>query len=317
MGFAKPKVVVSRCLGFFACRYNGQMLHDDFVDRMRPHVSFVPICPEAEIGLGTPRFPLRMALGKNNPILIQPATGADVTQRMDGFAGRFLASLGEVDGFLLKNRSPSCGISDVRIYNKASADAGVAQKGAGAFGAAAIKSFGHLAIEDEGRLKNFRIREHFLSKLFALAKLRRVKSMGGLVEFHSRNKFLIMGYGQGALRALGNIAANRAGAAQAVNDYALAMGNSMQRPPSRPAVSNVLMHMLGFFSKTLSANEKRFFMETLSLYREGRIPYSSALSVIRAWAIRENSEYLLAQSLFNPYPAELAELSDAGKPLDI
>ncbi len=319
MEFPKPNVVVSRCLGFDACRYNGQMLRDDFVERLRPHVRFIPVCPEAEIGLGVPRFPVRVARVGGRIRLIQPATGLDASEKMLSFSESFLSAGGAWDGFLLKNRSPSCGMGDVRLYNSASAGAGVEGKGPGFFGGAALSQYSHLAAEDEGRLKNYRIREHFLSKLFALSRLRAARGMGGLVDFHSRNKFLIMAYGQKGLNELGNIAANRTGlpAVQAVELYRRAFGSALSKPPGRKPMSNALMHAVGFFSKTLSAREKLFFSDSLSIYKEGRIPYSSVLAVLRAWAVREGNEYVLNQAIFSPYPKELAELKDSGKALDI
>ena len=60
MQFSKPTVVVSKCLGFDSCRYNGQMILVDFIEKMKPYVHFVPVCPEVAIGLGVPRDPIRI-----------------------------------------------------------------------------------------------------------------------------------------------------------------------------------------------------------------------------------------------------------------
>jgi uncharacterized protein YbbK (DUF523 family) len=80
--FAKPQVVVSKCLGFAACRYDGAMISDDFVRRLAAHVTFRPVCPEMEIGLGCPRDPIRVVLAGKELRLMQPATGRDVTEAM-------------------------------------------------------------------------------------------------------------------------------------------------------------------------------------------------------------------------------------------
>ena len=58
--FPKPRIVISKCIGFDACRFNGEIVHDPFVRRLQPHVEFVDICPEVEIGLGTPRDSVRI-----------------------------------------------------------------------------------------------------------------------------------------------------------------------------------------------------------------------------------------------------------------
>jgi len=168
--FPKPNVIVSKCLGFEACRYNGQVIRDDFVRKLEKHVNYIPVCPEVEIGLGVPRFPVRIV--RSGPTrLIQPSTNRDLTGLMNEFSERFLAGLRDVNGFILKHRSPSCGVKDVRIYPSAEKSAPLGT-GPGFFGGNVQERFPGLAIEDEGRLKSYTIREHFLTKLFTLTSLR-------------------------------------------------------------------------------------------------------------------------------------------------
>ena len=148
----KPVVVVSKCLGFDACRYNGDIIEEEFLKRLEPFVRFVPVCPEMEIGLGTPREPVRIVNGNGELKLLQPATGLDLTERMRAFSSTFLASLKEVDGFILKSRSPSCGPAEVKVYKSTERGAPVAWS-SGLFAGAVLEKFPGLAVEDEGRLK--------------------------------------------------------------------------------------------------------------------------------------------------------------------
>ena len=135
--FHKPRVVVSKCLEFEHCRYNGQIISSPAVRFMTPHVEFLAVCPEVEIGLGVPREPIRVVERDGERRLVQPATGRDVTGEMRDFAGRFLDGLGEVDGFVLKSRSPSCGIKDVKIFAGPEKGSAVG-RGAGFFGEAVM-----------------------------------------------------------------------------------------------------------------------------------------------------------------------------------
>jgi len=144
----KPSVVVSKCLEFEACRYNGQVMRNAFVRKLERHVNYVHVCPEVAIGLGIPRFPIRI-VSSNSPKLVQPATGKDVADAMNNFSEKFLSSLKEVDGFILKFRSPSHGIKDVRTYAQ-SEKSPATGKGPGFFGGWVLKHFPGLAIEDEG-----------------------------------------------------------------------------------------------------------------------------------------------------------------------
>jgi uncharacterized protein YbgA (DUF1722 family)/uncharacterized protein YbbK (DUF523 family) len=313
----RPIVVISKCLEFEAVRYDGSIVHNDFVRAIKPYVDFMPVCPEVEIGLGVPRAPVRIVQDGGRRRLIQPATGADVTEKMEAFATSFLDGLEAVDGFILKSRSPSSGIKDVKIYAGAEKAAPVG-KGPGFFGGAVLARFGHLAVEDEGRLKNLRLREHFLTKLFAIASFREVKTsgrFGELVKFHTDNKFLFMAYNQTRLRALGKTAANRerVPAAEAIQAYEEEFYAALARPSRRTANINVLMHGLGYFSKQLSHEERRFFLNLLEEYRAGRVPLSVPLTVLREYVVRFGEEYLASQTFFSPYPEVLVDLTDSGK----
>jgi uncharacterized protein YbbK (DUF523 family) len=106
-GFTKPTVVVSKCITYERARWNAQIIADDFVEKLKPYVEFIPVCPEVGIGLGVPRDPLRIVLVKDEQKFLQPATGLDLTEKMRSFSESFLNSLSEVDGFILKSGSPS------------------------------------------------------------------------------------------------------------------------------------------------------------------------------------------------------------------
>ena len=162
--FAKPRVVVSKCLGFAPCRYKGEIVSDDSVSRLAQDVAFCPVCPEMEIGLGCPRDPIRIVVSGGERRLVQPATGRDLSAAMREFAKRFLDSVGEVDGFLLKAKSPSCGISDVKVYDEPEGEA-FRREGRGFFAEAVLERFGHLPIEDERALVDAAARERFLARL--------------------------------------------------------------------------------------------------------------------------------------------------------
>ncbi len=192
--FPRPIVVISKCLGFDHCRYDGQMIETKFVPNLQEFVEFQPVCPEVEIGLGVPRAPIRIVETDGQRMLYQPATGKDFGTPMNEFVMRFLDGLGEVDGFLLKNRSPSCGQGDVKIYTGLD-NSSRTVRGSGFFGGAILNRFPDAPVEDEGRLNNFSIREHFLIRLFTLARFREVRhsqSIRELIDFHTVNKLFIV-----------------------------------------------------------------------------------------------------------------------------
>lgn len=312
----RPVVVVSQCLGFAAVRYNGQVLRDRFVEALKSHVQFVEVCPEVGIGLGVPRDPVRVVALDGERRLLQPATGADLTEPMQNYSKMFLDRVGPVDGFILKGRSPSCGIKDVKLYSPQMGKSAVG-KSPGLFAEAVLARFPQAAIEDEGRLSNFRLRHHFLTRLYAIARLREVRrrnAMKELVRFHTEYKLVFMAYSQQGLRELGRIVANaeRRPLAEVLDAYAERLAQVMARPPRSSSNLNVLMHALGYVSERITRDERRYFLDLLEEYRRQRVPLSAAFSVLGAWIVRFDEPYLISQRYFEPYPRGLLELSDSG-----
>ncbi len=310
--FVKPRVVVSKCLEFDHCRYNGDMISSLIVAKLKEYVEFLPVCAEVEIGLGIPRSPVRIILEKGEYKLIQPTTGKDVTEDMKAFCTDFLDSLEEVDGFILKFRSPSCGLKDVKVYPSVSKP-GAIGKTSGYFGGAVLKRYPFLPIEDEGRLRNVRIKEHFLTRLFVLADFRKVKSEGNiknLLRFHTENKYLLMAYSQAELRKMGAIVANKEKKSfnELISDYEGHLYSAFTKPPRYTSSINVLMRAFGHFSENISKGEKTLFFDWIQKHMERKISLCPAINTIRSWIVRFDDQYLLHQTFFEPYPEDLLEV---------
>jgi uncharacterized protein YbgA (DUF1722 family)/uncharacterized protein YbbK (DUF523 family) len=310
--FARPKIVISKCIEFDHCRYDGSLIPSDFVKALKPYVDFLPVCAEMEIGLGVPRDTVRIVSVNGVFRLIQPATNLDVTEKMKDFSSRFLASLPEVDGFILKYRSPSCGMKNIKVYSTA-AKSGAIYKSSGFFGGALAKSFPDLAVEDEGRLRNFNIREHFLTKLYALASFRKVRNEGkayDLIQYHEANKYLFLAHSQKQSRILGNIVANHEGMdfTQQAALYREHLTKTLNRPPKTASKVNVFMHLLGYFKDKLSLQEKEHFLQSIERYKNKKIPSDALLAMLQSWTARFDEEYVRNQTLFEPFPEELVEL---------
>jgi uncharacterized protein YbgA (DUF1722 family)/uncharacterized protein YbbK (DUF523 family) len=316
-GFVRPRVVVSKCLGFAACRWNGLSISDEFVNKLKHHVQYKLICPEVEIGLGVPREPVRVVLTKNEPRLMQPATGTDHTNKMTHFCRGYLNSLDEIDGAILKSRSPSCGIKEVKIYASMDKKAPIG-KGSGFFGTAITERFPKLPIEDEGRLRNFAIREHFLRRLYTIARFREInktQKMKDIVQFQADNKFLLMAYNQKEFRIMGRIVANheRNPVSKVYEDYRKHLLDALGKTPRYTSHINVLMHAMGHFSDKLTKEEKTFFVDLMEKYRKGKVPLSGDLDVLMSWGVRFGEKYLMDQTFFRPYPEDLVDISNSGK----
>jgi len=311
--FVKPKILISKCIEFDNCRYNGQMIGSDFVKKLKKFIEFIPVCPEVEIGLGIPRSPIRIVDEKDKIILVQPETKKDVTIKMIDFSNNFLKNI-EIDGVILKSKSPSCGIKDVKIYPKIEKSAPI-RRDKGFFGKAVIEKFQLIAIEDEDRLRNRIIKENFLRKIFTTALFREIKnkkSINELIKFHSNNKFLIMSYSQKELKKLGNIVANKdkKPISEILDEYGKNLSLAFSKSPKCSSNINVLKHTFGYVSKNLKSEEKKLFLKSLKDFEEGHVGISVPVSIMKSWIIRFDEPYLKKQSYFNPYPEELVEVEN-------
>lgn len=317
--YPRPKLFVSRCLGFEACRYNGLKINDESVERLKAHADIVTACPEMAIGLGVPRNPIRVVEEEGRKILYQPSTGKEFTAAMTDWTVEYLDRLEVVDGFILKSRSPSCGPWGVKLYSGRE-NPGSSRVDAGFFGGEVVARFPGFPVEEEGRLKNFTLREHFLTFLFTVAAFREQVMRPGagpkeLVRFHTVNKLLFLALSQSAMRRMGRITALAGSGtfAALVTEYRAELGIMFAKPPKFTSMINSFQHAFGGLSEGLSAAERKFFVDSLEEYRDERIPASAIVRLLEGWAIRFGNEYLLEQTLLAPFPPELVEISDSGK----
>lgn len=317
----KPRIIVSRCLTFENCRYDGGIVNDDFVKELKDHVQFITVCPEVEIGLGIPRKWLSLVKDEeDNYILYQRATEKDFTTDIIDYASDVSKKHQSVDGFILKGRSPSCGIKDVKFYpsKKSKIQGG---KASGIFGHEICKTYKNYPVETEGRLRNFNIRESFLTQVYTLFRFRSVQEsskMGDLVEFHANHKFLLQSFSENGMRVLGRICANHKQLPKetVIENYFNHLLVVFEEERKYTKNINILDHCFGFVSEHLSQGEKDHYFYTMKQYRYGKLPLSVPINIIKTWAIQHQVNYLLNQHFFSPYPIELLSISDSGKGRD-
>ena len=320
MSDVRPNVFVSACLEYDACRFDGTMISDDYVKRMKDVVNVIRVCPELMIGLGAPREAVRLVQRKDEEQkLLSSVHGHDYTEKMDHFITSYIDKLKnkDVDGFLLKAKSPTCGIGDVKVYQ----DIGKAQMSSarqdGMYGAAIKAHFPDHPIETERRISNYQIRENFFIHVFTMARFRKMKedfAYKKFVEFHTVNKYLFMTYHQVTMTKLGQILANhdKLPHETVLDQYETVLRKLLHGEPSRKRRINTLTHIYGYFKNDLTTEEKEYYFNALDDYMDYRIPYSSVLYILKGFAVRFQQEYLLKQTIFQPFPKELTLVLDSG-----
>jgi uncharacterized protein YbgA (DUF1722 family)/uncharacterized protein YbbK (DUF523 family) len=299
----RPRIGLSRCF-LENVRYNGGIIKDDFVEKLKSYVDFVKFCPEIDIGLGVPRPRIVIKEINNEKRLIQPETGEDLTEIMNKYVEEVIKNLKEIDGFILKSKSPSCGIGSAKIYKNDKI-----LKTDGFFAGAIRKAFPYLPVEDENRLKNKEIKRHFLTRIFAFSELRNLiknPSIKELIEFHTKYKYLLLTYNQKNLKELGKIVANgKMNLEQKLSNYKKIFYQSFLKKPSNKKHFNTLMHIFGHISKELTKEERKYLLNSIEKYKKGLIELESIFELFKYLSVRFKNQYLLIQKYFFPYPEEL------------
>lgn len=285
----KPVVVASSCLEFKRIRYNGQSVPSDIVRDLEPYVNFIRVCPEYEIGLGVPRKPIRIVQKDDEYRLIQHETNKDVTEDMNSFTRKFIDELGGVDGFIFKSRSPTMGLKDIKIYAGMKGSP-VVDRGGGFFAGKIAEEYRGYPVEESERLRNRKIREHFLTQLFLFARYRDASEKNKLEEFHGNNKLLFKFYDS---KALDKLKPDK-------EDYFEMIKEIMLRPPESAEIYEFFKGLIG----------KR---EILEKYKNNRISFETLKEVSR---ILINDKNLLGQTFFQPFPRELKQKVDEDRNRD-
>lgn len=307
----KIRLGISACLMGQPVRYDGGHRLDHFlIDTLGKHVDYVPVCPEVECGFGVPREPFHLVGTPDRPRLITIRTGQDVTERMEAWARKRVAELETegLSGFIFKSGSPSSGMERVKIYN----DSGVpARTGVGIFARLFMAHFPLIPAEEDGRLHDPAIRENFIERIFTLRRLadvlRAENPIRAIVDFHTRNKLLVMSHSPKHLRELGRLVADPKGLApeRLIDRYRELLTEALKLKATPKKNTNVLMHMLGYFKKVLDAPEKKELLDILESYRLERIPLIVPVTLIGHYVRKYDQPYLKEQTYLNPHPLEL------------
>lgn len=308
--FPRPLIGVSSCLLGAPVRYNGGHSRSRFLtDELDRHVSWLPICPEAEMGLGVPRPTLRLQRRDGQDRVISSKDGSDVSDELAGIADQHLAQLRRLDGYILKNKSPSCGLYALPVFDDAAVR--VDGKGRGAFARRLTDLLPSLPVEEQGRLSDPVLRELFAQRVFAHARLRALWESDwrprDLVELHTRHKLQLMSHSPDGYRETGRIVA-RAGVVareETVAAYTEAFHRAMAVVPSRGRHVNALQHAFGMLSALLDDPRRHDLLEAIQEYRREQVPLSVPVALLRHHCTAEDVAWTRDQTYLRPYPDEL------------
>lgn len=305
------KIGVSTCLLGEKVRFDGGHKNNRYITQTLSHFfEFVPVCPETECGLGIPRESMRLVGDVNHPRLITNKSRIDHTDQMQRWAAGKLDALEKEDlcGFIFKKDSPSSGLYRVKVYN----DKGQPVKsGRGVFAAAFTARFPRIPVEDEGRLNDPMLRENFIERVFALKRWREAltkkRTTGNLVEFHTREKLLLMAHSPKHYREMGCLVASgkQIKPTELYQRYEALLFKALELKGTVSKHTNVLIHIMGYFKKQLTADEKKEVLELIENYRGGHLPLIVPITLMNHFVRKYRQPYLSEQIYLNPHPIDL------------
>lgn len=318
MTVERIRVGVSSCLLGQRVRYDGGHKHDAYITRtLGQYFEFVPLCPEAGIGLGVPRPAMRLVRRGDAVRVVQiQSPDSDHTEALQQYREVVRDTLQQVCGYILKKGSPSCGMERVRVYDPTMPDKPPQRDGMGLFARGLREAFPCLPLEEEGRLCDPVLRENFVGRVYVYHRWRRLEQAGvtaaGLVDFHADHKYILMAHDQQLAQAMGRLVAS-AGAAAAmqplVADYLRLLMTALGKPASRGQHANVLLHLMGYLKTALDKSDRKELLETIQRYQAGLFPLIVPLTLLRHHFRRHPQPYINRQHYLNPHPGELMLLN--------
>lgn len=312
---ARPTLAYSACLGGSQVRFDGGHCRNSFLlDRLSQHADLLPLCPEVEVGLPSPRPALRLEdNGRGIELVPSKGGGEDLAPRMRELADRRVEALraAGVHGMVVKRASPSCGLERVRVTR----DGHRKKEGTGVFTARVLEHWPRLAVEEEGRLNDPLLRHQFLVRAFGAARLDELFDgrwrLGDLVAFHSREKYLLMAHRPTAYVALGRLVAGGKALdhAELEASYRHQFLDALSERAGRGRHVNVLEHMAGYFKDRAHDEARRNLLETVQRFAAGDCSLLEPLTLLRHMIRQYQLPYLQQQTYLEPYPAPLLRSS--------
>ncbi|MCI0914505.1 YbgA family protein [Pseudomonas putida] len=308
----KPRIAISSCLTGHSVRYNGGHKSSDLCrTQLEEHFDWRPVCPEVAIGLGVPRDPIRLVGDPEHPVVVGTRNpGEDFTGPLASYGEQMADELADICGYIFMQKSPSCGLERVKVYQDNGHPA--VQGGRGAYAAAFCARRPDLPVEEEGRLHDPVLRENFISRVYAYADWQHLLaeglSRGALVRFHSRYKYLLMANNPQAYRQLGRLlgSMSRDDDPEVIGPrYFSQLMQALRRCASRGTHGNVLQHLSGYFKDALTQQDKAELKHIIDQYQQGVVPLVVPLTLLKHHLRKHPDPYLLQQAYLQPHPDSL------------
>ena len=308
----RPRLGVSACLMGQPVRFDGGHKNNRFISTsLIDHMDFESVCPEIESGMTVPRPTIQLRR-KNEDIrlVMSKQPDRDLTEQMNTYAMSKLDSLADLDGYIFKKDSPSCGVFGVPVV--INQQGYKAREGTGVFAKAFMERYPLIPVEEEGRLNDTALRENFIERVYAYCRWKSIPdpqhNVQGFIEFHTRHKLMLMARGSHYYQELGRIVAGvrAADLSQRRETYIGKFMEVLQQTVPRGRQVNVLQHILGYLKNALSPDDKQELLASFEAYRDCQIPLITPITLLRHYLRVHPQPYINQQYYLKPCPETLA-----------
>ena len=312
MAADRPRVGISLCLLGEEVRHDGGHKHDRYATGvLGQHFQWVPVCPEVEVGMGTPREPVNLLRTEDGVIMRGIRSGEDWTERMQQYSDRRVPELmqRELHGFLLKKDSPTCGMERVRLYDHNNVPG---RDGVGLFAQALRDHVPNLPLEEEGRLNDKPLRENFITRVYSYYRWRNLvqaePTPHAVITFHTQHKMLLLAHSPKHYYELGKLVgeAGNLPMEELLDRYEKIFMQALAKPASLGRQVNALQHLMGYLRETVSAEDKAELTGVIQEYHDGIVPLIVPLTLLRHHLRQIEDPWVEQQVYLQPYPRELA-----------
>jgi uncharacterized protein YbbK (DUF523 family)/uncharacterized protein YbgA (DUF1722 family) len=299
---------VSGCLLGEKVRYDGHHSRACYIaDIWQRQVECIPICPETEAGFGVPRQMLHLVGRAGSPRLVTADRETDQTERLRAWIHKRLAELAlqAPHGFILKARSPSCGLGGVKLYSR---QGNVTRSGIGLFAAALRREWPLVPIIDDEAFHDAGQRDAFLEKLFVLRRWRhlvnRDMSRTGLQTFHAEHHLLFTAHNTKQAARMAALVRESLPVKQLFLKYRQLLLQALALPATPQKHERVLRHLVICCKKFLAPQEKKMLRELLEAFGGRSVPLNALLTVMQYHLRQYNLHHLAGQHYFLTDPRE-------------
>jgi len=303
------KIGISACLIGQKVRFDASNKPSRFcIDELSEHVEYEAFCPEVAIGLPIPRATIRQIKKDDMIHIARPDGSGDVTEALRAYGKKVASMTQHLSGYIFCAKSPTCGMERVKVYSPEGHS--LKSDGIGSFAKEIMEANPLLPCEENGRLNDMHIRENFVARIYAYKHWQKMLATGltkhKLTTFHSHYKYTVMSHHLVSYKKLGQLLGNDdVPLKEKASQYIAGLMDALKIPATRKNHVNTLTHIQGYFSKHLTAMQRKELCDQIDGYRLGLLPLIAPLTLLNHYLLQYPKDYLKGQSYLSPYPDSL------------